>query len=396
MRLYADGGTNIYPALIEAFRTLKNVATPVRHCVLLSDGKTTPAPFDPLIKAIADNGITISTVCVGSGADGFDINLMSQISQIGRGRCLYTNDFKRVPQIFTNEARRIILETKRPSNDSLSPGFIPSEPPPPEPQPSGPQPSEPLHKTLVRVRDAHEAISGIDSRSLPPLDGYLPAKEKPLARVPLEAEDRSPILALWRYGLGKVAVWTSDYGTSWSASWIRWPGAPKVLAQTVRTLAGAAPKIELASRFRLESFANRAELHIQSNEASHERFTVRAGEEKREVSLQRVDSRELVAEVPLPPPGQLLPLSITRTHGDTTDALACAVPQAYPLEYGTAGVNREFFDHLPASSRRTLDELEPWSRQPPPRRHVRDSLVPWCLLAALLLLPLDVGLRRFV
>ncbi len=110
LRLYADCGTNIQPALVEALRMFQ--ADPrarragVKHAVLLSDGDTQPADFDTVVRQMADAGITVTAVCVGS-APKFDALLMRRIASAGKGRFLFTNSFKNVPRIFTDETRQV-------------------------------------------------------------------------------------------------------------------------------------------------------------------------------------------------------------------------------------------------------------------------------------------------
>ena len=100
-----------------------------------------------------------------------------------------------------------------PRNTFPLPRATPPRPPPPAPKPP-PEPgkegrSRPL---AVVVRDAHEVLRGIDADRLPPLTGLLPtaARRDADVSVPLATQDGRPVLALWRIGLGKAAVWTSD------------------------------------------------------------------------------------------------------------------------------------------------------------------------------------------
>ena len=43
-----------------------------------------------------------------------------------------------------------------------------------------------------------------------------------------------PLLAAWRYGLGRTAAFTSDFSGRWSASWLAWDQFPRFAAQLVR------------------------------------------------------------------------------------------------------------------------------------------------------------------
>src|SRR5262249_50736336 len=68
-----------------------------------------------------------------------------------------------------------------------------------------------------------QLLRGIVAKKIPPLGGYAFAKVKPGADVPLQVarlERRDPLLAVWRYGLGRVAAFTaSPYDDA-----EKWPG----------------------------------------------------------------------------------------------------------------------------------------------------------------------------
>ena len=56
-----------------------------------------------------------------------------------------------------------------------------------------------------------EVLSGIDFEKAPPLKGYIASEARPTSEVLLKSSDRSePLLARWRFGLGRVAVFTKE------------------------------------------------------------------------------------------------------------------------------------------------------------------------------------------
>ncbi|MES4792609.1 MAG: hypothetical protein C4321_06120, partial [Chloroflexota bacterium] len=59
-------------------------------------------------------------------------------------------------------------------------------------------------------------------------------KEDPNVNVPLISKRDDPILATWRYGLGRSIAFTSDAKNRWAANWIDWPGYAKFWSQAVR------------------------------------------------------------------------------------------------------------------------------------------------------------------
>jgi hypothetical protein len=81
---------------------------------------------------------------------------------------------------------------------------------------------------------AHAVLAGLDASTMPTLGGYVVSLPKPGADVALRSSLGDPILAIWRHGLGKVAVYTADLRSPWSAGWRAWPQGPALLAQTAR------------------------------------------------------------------------------------------------------------------------------------------------------------------
>ena len=109
-RLDAEGGSALYPALAEALRVFQ--ADPrarsarVKHVLLLSDGVTVPADFETVVRALAREGVTVSTVCVG--VDAFDAPLLSRIASWSGGRFLFVDGAAKLPNVVVQETRRAL------------------------------------------------------------------------------------------------------------------------------------------------------------------------------------------------------------------------------------------------------------------------------------------------
>jgi hypothetical protein len=57
---------------------------------------------------------------------------------------------------------------------------------------------------------------------------------KNLADVPLTADNDDPILACWRYGLGKSLIFATDFATPWTRGLVGWEYFARMWAQMVR------------------------------------------------------------------------------------------------------------------------------------------------------------------
>src|SRR5256885_2931620 len=74
----------------------------------------------------------------------------------------------------------------------------------------------------------------IDWKNVPPLGGYVATSLKPTAEMVLMSHQEDPVLATWRYGLGRAAAFTSDAKAKWAVLWLRWRDFNKFWAQLTR------------------------------------------------------------------------------------------------------------------------------------------------------------------
>ena len=198
----AGGGTDGYPALKESYQVLFDRPALLKHVIFLSDGQMTRGDFSGLLRRMAKDKITVSTVAIGKDAD---VPLMVDVAKWGRGRFYYTEDDATIPRIFT-------LETQLASKASLV---------------------EQPFKAVV-ASPAHEAIQEIDWKEAPPLGGYVATSMKANADLVLMTHQEDPLLATWRYGLGRSVAFTSDAKAKWGVLWVRWGGFNKFWSQVTR------------------------------------------------------------------------------------------------------------------------------------------------------------------
>jgi len=207
-RVGPGGGTYIYGALEEAWRSLRGAKAAVKHVILLTDGQSTGSPMQgaQIARRMAEDGVSLSTVAVGDSADA---QLLKGLADIGGGSFyeLRTEaQLRQLPRIFIKEAQTI----KRPL-------IWEGDPTPP-----------------IRLPVPAEPLRGITG-ALPPLTGHVvTAPREGLATTPLTTGQGDPLLALWQYGLGRAAAFTSDAGARWAASWRDWEGARPFWSQLLR------------------------------------------------------------------------------------------------------------------------------------------------------------------
>jgi Ca-activated chloride channel family protein len=211
----AGGGTDLFPALKEAYAAIYDREALLRHVIVLSDGEVQAANFAGLVSRMQKDKITVSSVAIGKDSD---VKFMTDLSRWGKGRFYYTEDAYSLPRIFT-------LETQLASKASII--------------------EEPFRP--IRTDPGHEILQNIAWDQVPPLGGYVSATPKPKADTLLVSNQRDPILAAWRYGLGRSVAFTSDAKAKWGILWLKWDEYAKFFGQMVRWTLRTAQRNEVVA-----------------------------------------------------------------------------------------------------------------------------------------------------
>jgi uncharacterized membrane protein len=171
-----------------AHEALQKSTSNLKHIIVFSDGDPGP-PDQPLMQAIVNDRITVSTVLI-SGHAGPET--MVSIAMRGRGQFYDVKSPNQLPQIFIKETA-VILKSA-----------IYEEPFKPQ------------------VRSVSEVVRGISAGDYPTLLGYVATTPKPRAETPLWSDKGDPLLAHWQYGLGRAVAFTSDAKAKWARLWMNW------------------------------------------------------------------------------------------------------------------------------------------------------------------------------
>jgi len=203
--LSSGGGTNIYPGMANAQAALGKVKARIKHMIVLTDGQTSGSGYEALAAQCHAEGITISTVAVGGGAQ---VALLQAIAAAGGGQSYQTADPASITRIFTQDT---MVHTGRMIREEA---FNPKQ------------------------VESHPMLKNWTEFSSPPLLGYVKTNRKATSQVPLVTDLDDPLLAHWRYGLGKVTAFTSDCKSRWASLWInQWGGYSQLWAQILRETA---------------------------------------------------------------------------------------------------------------------------------------------------------------
>jgi hypothetical protein len=100
--LKSGGGTNVYAALVQAYRDLAAVPATAKHLILLTDGQSPYDCIEALAKKMLADGITITTIGIGDA----DRALLAMIADAANGRSYAVCDVNTLSLVFAEELRQ--------------------------------------------------------------------------------------------------------------------------------------------------------------------------------------------------------------------------------------------------------------------------------------------------
>jgi Mg-chelatase subunit ChlD len=214
--IVADGGTQIAPALTEAYQRILPRNAVYKHIVLLTDGISEEGDAMALARQALANRITISTVGLGQ-----DVNraFLERVAETSEGQSYFMDDPSGLERLLLRDVEEHTGVTA-------------------------------VEKAITpRILKRAEILDGVGMESAPPLRGYIRFRARPTADAILEADRGDPLLVRWQYGLGRVVVFTSDAKNRWAINWVAWPGFDKLWANVFRDLLPHAAPSEATADF---------------------------------------------------------------------------------------------------------------------------------------------------
>jgi hypothetical protein len=211
-----DGGTQIAPALTEAYRRLLPAMATYKHIVLLTDGISEEGDSMELAKEAMLKHVTISTVGLGQ-----DVNrsYLQKIATAAGGKAYFLTEPSGLEQIVLRDVMEHTGSTA-------------------------------VEQPLVpEVSKQTEILDGVGVETAPALKGYVKFIAKPSAETILSIDIRDPLLSRWQYGLGRSAVFASDAKARWAVDWVTWKGYDKFWTNLSRDLLPHAQAGEAAVEF---------------------------------------------------------------------------------------------------------------------------------------------------
>jgi Ca-activated chloride channel homolog len=369
--IQALGGTNIYPGLKLANEWLGASDAQIRHIIVLSDGRSEDGDFRRIAGEIRAAGITLTAVAVGDDAD---IPMMKMLADIGGGRFYAADRPDNLPRIFTREAslasRSTIIE-------------------------------EPFSPGLARPT---QATNGIDWSAAPQLGGYVGTAERDSLKSPaitsLITDKGDPLYAVWQYGLGRAAAFTSDAKPRWAAGWMNWPGFGAFWTQAFRdTLrresgSGLTPRVEItAGRGHVSVEATAPDGQSKNNLRLRTQI-VGPDLSTTDITLDQTASARYEGDFAATVRGAYL-VSVSEYDGQTSTTSGAV--NSYSPEFNIASQDVDLLarvSEMTGGLMMTGAEVGLDLFKQPASKTIPHEIWESLMLAALILLPIDIGVRR--
>ena len=373
------GGTSIYSGAKMAFDVLSTDPTPIKHIILLTDGVSNDPDYRPLVAAMKQRRITLSSIAISAGTRDIYSNTLVWLARETGGRFFMVENAQQVPGLYLQEIERI-----------TSPPIV----------------EEPFRAIAV---EGEEIFKGIAWEGAPPLLGYNISILKPTADLSLVTPRKDPLFAGWRYGLGRSIAFLSDDRARWGAQWLGWPGYARFWAQAVRwTLRSNGPS-DYATQVTLEGHRG----HIVVDAIDEQgRYVNKLQLRARIVEPDTGGGR--AASLPEEPLRQTAPghyegwfdaskigtylvnvLEKSPGREGQERSTVVGLSTAYSPEYRDTEANRYLMTHLAQLGGGRVDPPAPVAfGGNRPGVFSPTDMVPWLVLLAMLLLPLDIAARR--
>ena len=363
------GGITIFDGLTEAAKYIRASKLPTRHIITITDGNDTTQQEGALdlVAKLRAEGVTVTSIAIGAGSD---VAFLEQAARAGGGRHFLTNKASSLPSILVDETQVLL----RPY--ILEQDFIPT-------------------RGL-----AHPALASIDAA--PMLHGLVLTTARETAQVLLIQPDGAVLMAAWQYGLGRSIAWTSDMSGRWGRDWVTWQRFPALAAQMAAWLlpnsGTTGLTLESSTAGDILTLEARAE---EPGSKARSGLNVQVQMVGSTASLQPLVLREVApgiyrGQLVQQQPGAYLAQFIASdAQGQAIAAITAGVVVPLSAEYRSGSSGAATLDGIAQlSGGRVNPRAEHIFTVDGPRiGAVREISLP-LLWAALILLPIDIGLRR--
>ncbi len=373
----SGGGTDILAGLRLVERDIINEPSQLKHLILLTDGGASPTGLVELTELLHEQfGVSLSSIAIGRSPAEF----LERMAVAGAGNYYQVADVAQIPLIFAQET---VLASR---------SYIVEE------------------NFTARLSGRNAIVDGITS--FPPLRGYVATTPKTAAQRILSGPEpySDPILSSWQYGLGRVVAWTSDASARWAREWVAWDDFSRFWGQAVNWSINAGANNNLETRVSLEDENARIVVDARDDAGQFldglllsSAVLNPAGDSRRVPLLQTAPGRYEATFKPQNEGAYFLTINGQERLDDRGDGSAVLNDlNGWVMSYSPEYIPREPDDRLMAEIA-ALTGGANLQQEPADvfahnlgERQAAVSIWQSLLLLALLLLPLDIAVRRLI
>lgn len=345
-----------------------------KHMIIISDGD--PQLASPkLMQSFIDSKISISTVAIFPHG-GTEIGTLRNIANATEGRYYFPADPNELPSIFIKEAKT--LKRSMIQEKELSPqvGF-----------------PSPVLEGIGRLPMLHGfVLTSIKENAL---------TENVLFSIPDDATEgeTDPVLAIWRYGLGTTAAFTSSLSNQWAKDWVDWEDYTAFVKQLLIRVS----RVEKAGHLRMWTYNSGGQgiIMVEDFHLTEDFLDVAAkvsgpGGMELTLPLKQVGPRRYQGTFPVADKGQFQVTALGKS-GDREDRVHGGFIVSYSPEFlkftSNMSTLKEIKDQTNGEELDGTTTAEQIYNRRSPKRSSK-PVFDWFLIAIACLIPLDVAVRR--
>ena len=249
-----------------------------------------------------------------------------------------------------------------------------------------------------------ELVRGIGAEEYPLLRGYVATSPKPRAETPLLSDKGDPLLAHWQYGLGRAVAFTSDAKAKWATDWLGWEKYRQFWSQIAQWSLRKVDAADFATEVSVENGEGTINVEALDAQGNYRNFlnlqmrVVTPKGEAQTVHLEQTGPGHYEARFPTKEVGAYLLNLMDVKDGRLRGSQVLGTSVNYSPEFNATEPNQNLLRRLAETGEGKL--LNPNRPVDNPFQHDRKKtfqprdLWEWLLKFAVLLFPLDVGVRR--
>jgi|GEM_PF-2242784 len=213
-RMKALGGTELLPAVEEAYFGLRNAKARYKHLLVITDAFVERENYEQLVRHMSKNNVTVSTFLAGDNEDTGGV--LADIATWGKGRFYKVDGAYSMVDLSFRQPKQKKLEAYRKGSFYLS---------------------------GIKDNQWWGDVGALPEQSL---NGYVRVKAKGVSEtIAYEKASAHPLVSSWQYGLGRSTAIMFEPTGRGTSNWKEWSDYGKWLASIMGHTANTQPYFDI-------------------------------------------------------------------------------------------------------------------------------------------------------